>query len=374
MMEKVKRLADLGPIALLILLPLAGVLLAGKPLTPYLQFPPQTRPAAPTPFLWPVFIAISAFVIASLAPFIIALMRARPQSSAQPQRRVFPWWGWVGLMLTAVAWALAWNPFTPVRHTFTPLWLGYILVINALTYQRSGHCLLIDRSRHFLWLFVLSAGFWWFFEFLNRFVQNWHYVGLAQLTPAQYFFFATLSFSTVLPAVLSTAEWLATYPRLSSGLQRFIPVKPRSPKRLALAVLLLTSLGLLGIGIWPKALFPLVWIAPGFIVISFAAWRGRWTLVSPIFHGDWRGLWLMALAALVCGFFWEMWNSHSVTRWEYVLPFVHRFHIFEMPLLGYAGYLPFGLECAAVADFFLRGWRMTAPLIGTEEARLGRAA
>jgi hypothetical protein len=29
---------------------------------------------------------------------------------------------------------------------------------------------------------------------------------------------------------------------------------------------------------------------------------------------------------------------------------VHRFEIFEMPVLGYAGYLPFGLECAVVAD------------------------
>jgi hypothetical protein len=35
------------------------------------------------------------------------------------------------------------------------------------------------------------------------------------------------------------------------------------------------------------------------------------------------------------------------------VPFVHRFQIFEMPLLGYAGYLPFGLECLAVADLFL---------------------
>jgi hypothetical protein len=28
---------------------------------------------------------------------------------------------------------------------------------------------------------------------------------------------------------------------------------------------------------------------------------------------------------------------------------VDRFRIFEMPLLGYAGYLPFGIECAAIA-------------------------
>jgi hypothetical protein len=29
---------------------------------------------------------------------------------------------------------------------------------------------------------------------------------------------------------------------------------------------------------------------------------------------------------------------------------VHRYLIFEMPLLGYAGYLPFGLQCAVVGS------------------------
>ena len=45
-----------------------------------------------------------------------------------------------------------------------------------------------------------------------------------------------------------------------------------------------------------------------------------------------------------------MWNVHSLARWQYDIPYVERFRIFEMPLLGYAGYLPFGLECMAVAD------------------------
>jgi hypothetical protein len=30
---------------------------------------------------------------------------------------------------------------------------------------------------------------------------------------------------------------------------------------------------------------------------------------------------------------------------------VHEYKIFEMPILGYAGYLPFGLECLAVTKF-----------------------
>ena len=69
--------------------------------------------------------------------------------------------------------------------------------------------------------------------------------------------------------------------------------------------------------------------------------------------GDGSNLAAAALAGLVCGFFWEMWNYYSLARWSYSVPFVDRFHLFEMPLLGYAGYLPFGLECVLIGDAVL---------------------
>ena len=57
----------------------------------------------------------------------------------------------------------------------------------------------------------------------------------------------------------------------------------------------------------------------------------------------------MALAALCCGFFWEFWNWQSFENnanfWRYDLPYVHVGEIFEMPFLGYSGYLFFGVEC-----------------------------
>jgi hypothetical protein len=45
-----------------------------------------------------------------------------------------------------------------------------------------------------------------------------------------------------------------------------------------------------------------------------------------------------------------LWNWHSLAKWVYTVPGVERWHIFEMPLLGYAGYLPFGLECLIVTE------------------------
>jgi hypothetical protein len=75
---------------------------------------------------------------------------------------------------------------------------------------------------------------------------------------------------------------------------------------------------------------------------------------SQAFKGDWSLVVSSSLAALFCGMFWELWNYHSLAKWEYAIPFVQRFHLFEMPVLGYAGYLPFGLECVVIGQMLDR--------------------
>jgi hypothetical protein len=70
--------------------------------------------------------------------------------------------------------------------------------------------------------------------------------------------------------------------------------------------------------------------------------------------GDWHAAVASGLAALQCGFFWEMWNVYSLAKWRYSIPFVGRFQLFEMPILGYAGYLPFGLECTVIGDLLMQ--------------------
>lgn len=354
--------------SLLVGLPLLGVILAGKPIGLYLEFPPVTRYVEHAPFSWSFFLATAVFIVGAVAPLLIRMVTSRltpdpsrftlqappfTPDSSRLTPHAFPWWGWLGLGITALDWVLAWNRFSWLgdlqSHTFTPLWVGYILVMSALTYRHTGSCMMLDRPRYFLLLFLLSAAFWWFFEYLNRFVQNWYYIGAGEFTATEYFWYATLSFSTVLPAVLSTRDWLATYPRLSAGLDQCWPMQVRQPTLLGWIVLLLAGGGLTGIGIWPDYLFPLLWISPLLIITSLQAVSGEETVFSCIARGDWRPIWLPALAALVCGFFWELWNYKSLAHWEYAVPFVHRYQIFEMPVLGYAGYLPFGLECVVIA-------------------------
>ena len=97
----------------------------------------------------------------------------------------------------------------------------------------------------------------------------------------------------------------------------------------------------------------MVWVAPPTLLISLAALLRAPHALSGIGSGDWRSPVSSVLAALLCGFFWEMWNFESYAKWVYDIPYVNILHVFEMPLLGYAGYLPFGVLCTEIGDFIV---------------------
>jgi len=332
----------------LLSLPLVGCFLTGHPVDRYLEFPPQTRYVAHAPFSAWAFFWFSVFTLLVVGLLIAGVRRPGEKIDVAPLKWRFPWWGWTALASCGIFWALAWTRFTwfaPLQpHTFFPLWFSFIILINAGCYFRSGRCMLVNRRAYFFRLFFVSAGFWWFFEYLNRFVQNWYYTG-SQYPPLTYFLLATLSFSTVLPAVLGMRDLLRTFAFIEQGYQGQ-PSRLRRDPASAWLCLLIAAAGLAGIGVWPDLLFPLLWVSPLLLITSLQELFRQPHIFTTAAHGDWRPLASAALAALICGFFWEMWNFYSLARWTYSIPLVHRFQIFEMPLLGYAGYLPFGLECA----------------------------
>ena len=340
--------------AMLVGLPLGGVYWAGYPVLRYLEFPPQTRYVAHASFSWIAFVLYAVLISAFLIPLIINAFRSHKEVKSQTgSLRSFPWWGWLGLVGGAMAWVLAWTRFEWFAdlqpHTFTPLWLAFILVINGLDYRHNGHCMLLDRPLYFLLLFPVSSAFWWFFEYLNRFVQNWYYIG-PEFNSREYFWYATLPFSTVLPAVLSMRDWILSTHWLQNNFREFRSIRIPHPRALAALTLAVSAAGLTFIGVWPNIFFPLLWVSPLLIITSLQTLMGEAHILGELATGNWSKVVAAALAAAICGGFWEMWNYCSLAKWEYSIPFVHRYQIFEMPLFGYAGYLPFGLQCAVIGS------------------------
>jgi hypothetical protein len=107
-----------------------------------------------------------------------------------------------------------------------------------------------------------------------------------------------------------------------------------------------TRLGLTGIGVWPELLYPALWLAPLLLLLGLQQLLIGETLLTPLREGDWRPVLESALAALICGLCWELWNYGSLPKWHYSIPYLQRFHLFEMPLLGYA--LIWRHECSGV--------------------------
>ncbi|MFI5336296.1 MAG: hypothetical protein ACHQ5A_05910, partial [Opitutales bacterium] len=352
--------ADWFLLAAILVLPLGGAWLAGRDLSRVFRFPPPL--AIPTGYLRFSWLALGGVVVA-LAAILAPWLGRRPRDSEPAANlapgsgagpRALPWWGWLALGWTGAWWWLGWTRwswFAEVQqYTFFPLWLGFIVVLNALTRRRTGACLMLRAPRSWLLLFGLSAGFWWIFEWLNRFVENWHYLGVADFGPVAYGGNASLCFSTVLPAVAGVAEWLGSHPawvRLVANGPRWRWLdRPRTGRALVAG----GALALLLTGSHPRGAYPALWVAPLALVLGAAVWRGQPSVASEVARGDWRRAATWIVAALICGFFWELWNWRSLAQWIYTMPGVERWRVFQMPIAGYAGYLPFGLECLLVAE------------------------
>lgn len=277
-------------------------------------------------------------------------MSAQSTVVAEDRTRSWPVRGWLGLLLIAIFWPANWLlPGLRTAYLFFPLWLGYILVVDALVERRAGNSIWTRSRTNFCLLFIFSAPGWWLFEFLNKRLKNWEYLGSETFSGLQYFVLCTISFSTVMPAVFATAELARTW--------RWIDRKqngPRVPSKPAIYVALFaTGLAMIALMlIWPKYFYPFAWASLVFILEPLNRWLKHPHFIQDLDHGDWRKVIALGVGALVCGVFWELWNFYSYPKWIYHTPGAQFLHIFEMPLLGYLGYIPFALELCALKDLF----------------------
>jgi len=256
--------------------------------------------------------------------------------------------GWIGLALIAVTWPLNWGVGIEGLRThvlFFPLWLGFALAVDALVARRRGSSILTRSRADFAGLFLASIPAWWLFEGINEWTRNWTYVGAEHFSDLEYGILASIAFSTVIPAVLGTAELVRSF----DWIDEFKNGRRLGPSRGLLVAFVVVGLVMLVLlWRWPRSTYPLTWGCAFFLTVPLNHVLGRHTLLHDTAEGDWRPVVSLALGTLACGFVWELWNAYSYPYWTYDAPGVNFWHVFEMPLIGFFGYIPFGLELHAL--------------------------
>ena len=241
-----------------------------------------------------------------------------------------------------------------VGRWFTPIvWTGYVLLMDAVVARLTGRSYLTTDRLEGALVALASVGGWWLFELYNapRFWRGgadrvgvwWHYHNLEPnllLRRVGY----DWSFATIFPALFLTAA------ALRATVFRSARVRPWRPS----SGLLRAAVAVGAVGV----ILPLAVVSPWLVPL---VWMGWVLLLEPLNYRSGRPSWLADLAAgeasrvtallasgLVCGVLWEFWNYWALTKWTYTVPYPPGAKLFEMPVLGYLGFLPFALECFAM--------------------------
>src|SRR5437667_7338516 len=283
--------------------------------------------------------------------------------TASPKTRFAPH-GYAGIAIIVGAEVLLFGGNQIVGRWFTPIvWTGYILFVDALVHKLKGRSLLTTERLELLVIVVVSIGGWWLFEFYNtpRFWKSdlelwWHYRNL-EPNPFLRRVGYDWAFATISPAMFETAELFAV-----ALFQRQTPrTQIKSSKAVLVAMVIAGLAGAIVPLVFPSEWFaPVVWLSFILLLDPVNAMRGQPSISNDLARGDWRRLWALLAAGLVCGVLWEFWNYWALTKWTYTVPFFGNVKIFEMPVLGFLGFPPFAVECW-VMYIFCRSLLTTRP-------------
>jgi len=226
---------------------------------------------------------------------------------------------------------------------FAICWWGVLLALDGAVRMRHGASPLA-RARDWMACAAASVLFWDVFELLDLRLRDWWYVGVPRTRLAGAAFSA-ICFATVLPAARLGLALIS--PRLDAGIGVAAP-SPRSTR--VLFALFAASLTL--VLALPRVAFPIAWLLLWFLFEAELARRGdpEPRLLSPLQAwraGDRGVLSRLFALALPLGLLWEGLNAGAARGWVYTVPRFESPKLFEMPLAGYLGYLPFLLECGA---------------------------
>jgi len=241
------------------------------------------------------------------------------------------WYGYVALITLFAAELGLFLKVQPVLNWFYTLeWWSYIFFIDAVNYKVRGDSLFKRDRSCFAYISFVSVFYWLIFELFNFTLKNWFYIKLPIWGIFRWLGYF-ISFATVVPAIMETYE---LFYHFNKKISFNIPAIRLSNNGLFLIGIVMLGLSLL----FPKALFPLVWIGFIFVFEPFNRLKD-----APLLN-DSRKIVSLLESGLVCGFLWEFWNFWAESKWAYQIPYFSEPKLFEMPIAGYLGFLPFALE------------------------------
>lgn len=249
--------------------------------------------------------------------------------------------GILGIFIIITAEILLFGKNEWIGVFFTPMvWTGYILFVDSLVFKLRGSSFICGNLKKFLLLTFLSIPFWYIFEFYNLFLHNWRYIGLQENKIIRYFGYFW-SFATIWPAIFQTRDLI-----LAAGFTLKAGSKNRTFSKKS--VLSVGAIGLLFLIIpltFPSPyLSVLVWTGLVLFLDPLNYWWNGKSLLKDLEQNNFTSLVSFMLSGLICGILWEFWNFWATARWVYNVPIWENLKIFEMPVVGYLGFLSFGLE------------------------------
>ncbi len=268
-------------------------------------------------------------------------------------RSSFPKRFWFGLVAMVAAEILMFAGIEPFHTYFTPIiWVSFILFVDGWTHARSSRSLISERPSIWPILLPASVVWWLLFEFYNCYLENWHYIGMPTI-PIRYPGYV-VSFATIFPGIFCTAELLLTFPFFREWRGRKHSVTSRG-------LLISFVLGLIAVA-FPlfvpnrevrHYLFAPVWVGYIFMVEPVLYSCGSFSLFRAWEKGRLGVVATYLSAGVVCGLLWEFWNYWAGAKWLYTVPVSQTIRYFEMPALGFLGFIPFAWECYALFSLTL---------------------
>jgi hypothetical protein len=248
----------------------------------------------------------------------------------------------IAVAATGIVGIIARQPLI-AEFAYPIIWWGLLVAVDAINARLWGRSPMRSDWRRFLGVTVpLSVLFWLIYEYLNFAFPQWRYRGELTGTATQVAF-GFVSFATVIPIMIEF-QWLFGGPSDGWQIPRAVDGALRQWRAACIAAgATLLFLPLLSDNFWINQS---AWIGPAIALLPFAVRPpATSTTPAPVIDGKFAAS--ATASALIGGFLWELINYWALTKWEYTIhPEWPR--LFEMPLLGYLGFVPFAFSALAV--------------------------